>query len=109
MYKLIRFKATNVIGFMSGLGRKSFDLDLSKDDDKSIFVVIGNNASGKSTFLSLIHPTHTPSDGRTKFIIPGKEGSLIRTYRGDDGTILISKCIYTPKSDESGHRLYMYG
>lgn len=103
MYKLIRFKAMNVIGFMSGLGRKSFELDLSKDEDKSIFVVIGNNASGKSTFLSLIHPTHIPSDGRTKFIIPGKEGSLIRTYKGDDGTVLISKCIYTPKSGESGH------
>jgi hypothetical protein len=88
---------------MSGLGRKTFELDLSKYDDKNIFVVIGNNASGKSTFLSLIHPTHIPSDGRTKFVIPGKEGSLIRIYKGDDGTILVSKCIYTPKHDESGH------
>lgn len=103
MYRLIKFKATNIIGFMSGLGRKTFELDLSKYDDKNIFVVIGNNASGKSTFLSLIHPTHIPSDGRTKFVIPGKEGSLIRVYKGDDGTILVSKCIYTPKHDESGH------
>ena len=103
MYRLIKFKATNIIGFMSGLGRKTFELDLSKYDDKNIFVVIGNNASGKSTFLSLIHPTHIPSDGRTKFVIPGKEGSLIRIYKGDDGTILVSKCIYTPKHDESGH------
>lgn len=103
MYKLIKFKATNIIGFMSGLGRKTFELDLSKYEDKNIFVVIGNNASGKSTFLSLIHPTHIPSDGRTKFVIPGKEGSLIRVYKGDDGTILVSKCIYTPKHDESGH------
>jgi len=103
VYRLIKFKATNIIGFMSGLGRKTFELDLSKYDDKNIFVVIGNNASGKSTFLSLIHPTHIPSDGRTKFVIPGKEGSLIRIYKGDDGTILVSKCIYTPKHDESGH------
>lgn len=103
MYRLIKFKATNIIGFISGLGRKTFELDLSKYDDKNIFVVIGNNASGKSTFLSLIHPTHIPSDGRTKFVIPGKEGSLIRVYKGDDGTILVSKCIYTPKHDESGH------
>ena len=56
MYKLIRFKAVNCVGFLSGLGRKSFELDLTKYTDRNIFVVIGNNATGKSTFLSLIHP-----------------------------------------------------
>lgn len=99
MYKLIRFKAVNCVGFLSGLGRKSFELDLTKYTDRNIFVVIGNNATGKSTFLSLIHPLHTPSDGRNHFILPGKEGTLIRTYKGDDGTILTSKCIYSPSSD----------
>lgn len=99
MYKLVRFQATNCIGFMSGLGKKTLTIDLSDMEDKNILVVCGDNASGKSTFLSLIHPLHTPSDGRSKFIIPGKEGSLIRTYKGDDGTFLISKCIFMPKSD----------
>lgn len=99
MYKLVRFQATNCIGFMSGLGKKTLTINLSDMEDKNILVVCGDNASGKSTFLSLIHPLHTPSDGRTKFIIPGKEGSLIRSYKGDDGTFLISKCIYMPRPD----------
>ena len=97
MYRLVRFQATNCIGFMSGLGKKTLTINLSDMEDKNILVVCGDNASGKSTFLSLIHPLHTPSDGRTKFIIPGKEGSLIRSYKGDDGTFLISKCIYMPR------------
>ena len=101
MYRLIRFQATNIIGFMSGLGKKNLTIDLSDMQDKSILVVCGDNASGKSTFLSLIHPLHTPSDGRTKFVIPGKEGSLIRSYKGDDGSFLISKCVYMPKPDGS--------
>ena len=99
MYRLVRFQATNCIGFMSGLGKKTLTINLSDMADKNILVVCGDNASGKSTFLSLIHPLHTPSDGRTKFIIPGKEGSLIRSYKGDDGTFLISKCIYMPRPD----------
>lgn len=99
MYKLVRFQATNCIGFMSGLGKKTLTIDLSDMEDKNILVVCGDNASGKSTFLSLIHPLHTPSDGRTKFIVPGKEGSLIRSYKGDDGTFLVSKCIFIPRPD----------
>ena len=101
MYKLTHFRATNVIGFVSGLGRKTFDLDLSKFSDKDILIILGDNATGKSTFLSLVHPWHTPTDGRTKFIVPGKEGTLLRTYTGDDGTVIVSKCIYHPKGDDT--------
>lgn len=96
MYRLVRFKATNIIGFMSGLGRKTFELDLRDYRDKNMFVVVGDNASGKSTFLSLIHPTVSPADGRNKFVIPKKEGSVIRTFEGDDGSTIITKCIYMP-------------
>ena len=52
MYKLVRFQATNCIGFMSGLGKKTLTIDLSDMEDKNILVVCGDNASGKSTFLS---------------------------------------------------------
>jgi len=100
MYKLVYFSAKNVVGFLSGLGRKTFTLDLSDFKHKDLIAIVGTNASGKSTFLSLIHPLHTPSDGRTKFIIPEKEGSLIRTYEGDDGTIITSKCIYSPSKNQ---------
>ena len=47
MYRLIRFQATNIIGFMSGLGKKNLTIDLSDMQDKSILVVCGDNASGK--------------------------------------------------------------
>lgn len=103
MYRLIHFRCTNAIGFSSGLGKRTFDLDLEPFKDKDIITIIGDNAGGKSTFLSLVHPTHLPSDGRNKFIIPGKEGVLTRTYLGDDGTTLISKCVYSPKKDDDGH------
>lgn len=102
MYKLVRFEATNVAGFQAGMGRKSIDIDLRKYADKDIFVIIGDNGVGKSTFLSMIHPWSSPTDGRSKFIVQGKEGIIKREYQGDDGTTLISKCIYTPKKGE-GH------
>lgn len=103
MYKLAKFKATNVLGFISGIGKKTFELELSKFNDKDLIVIFGDNASGKSTFLSLVHPWYLPVDGRTKFIAPGKEGTVLREYHGDDGTIIVTKCVYRPKSkDEDG-------
>lgn len=106
MYKLSYFQAVNVIGFVSGLGKRNFILDLEEDKkgkllSKDILVILGDNATGKSTLLSLIHPTHTPSDDRQKFIVPGKEGMLIRRYLGEDGTEITTKCVYKPKDE--GH------
>ena len=101
MYKLTYFKAKNVIGFLSGMGMKTFELDLHEFKEKDIIVIFGDNASGKSTFLSLVHPWHLPSDGRSKFIIPGKEGTLIREYESDDGTVITTKCVYSPKGSDS--------
>src|SRR5699024_8131883 len=97
MYKLVYFKATNIIGFMSGLSRKTVEIDLSKFQDKDLIIIFGDNASGKSTFLSLIHPWHLPTDGRTKFVIPGKEGTILRTYISEDNIRISTKCIYSPK------------
>lgn len=107
MYKLAYFYASNIIGFVSGLG-KTVEIDFTDGKhgsllDKDIVVILGDNATGKSTFLSLIHPLHTPSDDRHKFVVPGKEGILIRTYHGEDGSKIVTKCVYKPKADESGH------
>lgn len=102
MYKLKRFHGVNLAGFQSGLGKKTVDIDLGDHLDREVFVVCGNNASGKSTFLSLIHPSPEPTDGRKKFIVEGKEGLLVREYLGDDGTTIVSKCIYKPRSS-GGH------
>lgn len=109
MYKLVYFKATNIIGFMSGLSRKTVEIDLSKFQDKDLIIIFGDNASGKSTFLSLIHPWHLPTDGRTKFVIPGKEGTILRTYISEDNIRISTKCIYSPKKgDNEGHNTKCY-
>ena len=108
MYRLTYFKATNVIGFISGLSRKTVEIDLTKFIDKDLIIIFGDNASGKSTFMSLVHPWHTPTDGRTKFIVPGKEGTLLREYLSDDGTLIQTKCVYTPKKDKEGHNAKCY-
>ena len=106
MYRLIRFKATNLCGFLSGLNKKTVDIDLTPVYDKDVIAVLGENGSGKSTFLSMIHPVHTPSDKRTKFIAEGKEGSIIREYINNDGSRIVTKAIYTPKKD--GHTAKLY-
>ena len=111
MYKLIYFKATNIIGFMSGLSRKTVEIDLTKFQDKDLIIIFGDNASGKSTFLSLIHPWHLPTDGRNKFVIPGKEGTILRTYLSEDGVRISTKCVYSPKRGgdaDSGHTTKCY-
>ena len=107
MYKLVEFEATNVIGFYSGLGKRTFKLDLREFKHKDLIAIVGTNAAGKSTFLSLVHPLHTPSDDRLKFVIPGKEGSLIRIYEGDDGTTIVTKCIYSPSGDTHTAKCYI--
>lgn len=108
MYRLVYFKATNVAGFMSGLSRKTVEIDLTKFDDKNLIIIFGDNASGKSTFMSLVHPWHLPTDGRTNFIVPGKEGTVLRTYVSDDGMTIQTKCVYLPKSDKDGHKPKCY-
>lgn len=108
MYKLRRIEATNVIGFRSGLGRKKFELDLGNQMEHSIITVIGDNGSGKSCLLSLIHPTVWPTDGRRKFVVPGKEGILNREYVSDDGAVIRTKCIYKPKKGGDGHTASCY-
>lgn len=102
MFKLTYFRAQNIIGFVSGLGKKNFVLDLHDYKNKDIMVIVGDNATGKSTFLSMIHPIHNTADDRSKFVVEGKEGLLLRTYESDDGTIITTKCVYHPKSD-GGH------
>ncbi|MCM1531925.1 MAG: hypothetical protein NC114_06595 [Ruminococcus flavefaciens] len=102
MYKLSYFSATNLIGFLSGLGRHKVTIDLEDFLDKEILIVCGANASGKSTFLSLVHPSPYPTNGKRKFVIKGKEGLLVRKYTSTDGTVITTKCVYKPKRD-GGH------
>lgn len=103
MYRLRRFKAVNVAGFLAGLGKKTVEIDLENFLDKDIICIVGDNGSGKSTFMNLISPWYRPIGNRPKFIIPGKEGVVIREYIADDGTVMISKCIYRPVKNTNNH------
>lgn len=108
MYKLAYFRAVNLIGFMSGLGKREVEIDLRKAKkgklyQKDVITILGENATGKSTFLSLIHPTYLPADDRVRFVIPGKEGVLVREYDAENGTTIRTKCVYTPKKNDDGH------
>lgn len=107
MYKLVYFKAVNLIGFMSGLSKKSIEIDLSEFYDLDIILCVGANATGKSTFLSLVHPSPYPTNGKRKFVIKEKEGLLVRKYRSADGTVITTKCIYKPKKS-GGHNASCY-
>ena len=101
MYRLTHFKAINIIGFMSGTVKKTFELDLTPFEFSNLVVIHGDNASGKSTFLSLVHPWAYPTDGRVNFVVPGKEGTLVRTYLSNDGIKIVTKCYYHPRKESS--------
>ncbi len=106
MYKLTYFKATNIAGFVSGLQRKTFEVDLREFTEKEIIVILGDNGTGKSTFLSFVHPLHTPTNKKKKFVMEGKEGSIVREYTADDGTIIVTRAIYTPSGTKHNSKLF---
>lgn len=105
MFRLTHYACTNSAGFRSGLGVKRVNLDLSTPEriTKGVFVISGDNASGKSVLAESIHPfTTNTGSGRQRFFIEGKEGMITREYVDDDGTEVYTKMIYTPKSN-GGH------
>ena len=105
MLRLTYYSCTHSAGFRSGLGVKRVNLDLAKPErlSKNVFIISGNNATGKSVLSESIHPFTTNSGaGRQKFFVDGKEGLLLREYLDDDGTQIFTRMVYTPKSS-GGH------
>lgn len=106
-YKLVRYRADNLIGYESGLMTKSVDLDLWEVYDYDILAVIGENGKGKSVFLSTLSPLHTPTDTRKNFIKPNKEGLLIKEYYSkEENTLIRVKHIFVP--NKKGHSAKAY-
>ena len=105
MLRLTYYSATHSAGFRSGLGVKRVNLDLSLPErlSKNVFIISGNNATGKSVLSESLHPFTTNSGaGRQKFFVDGKEGLILREYLDDDGTQIFTRMVYTPKS-AGGH------
>lgn len=105
MLRLTFYSCTHSAGFRSGLGVKRVNLDLSKPErlSKNVFIISGNNATGKSVLSESLHPFTTNSGvGRQRFFVDGKEGLLLREYLDDDGTQILTKMVYSPKG-AGGH------
>jgi DNA repair exonuclease SbcCD ATPase subunit len=104
MYRMIDFECENFIGLYNGLNTKRTKLDLRAYRDKSVFIILGGNAKGKSTLGSTLHPFPGTTDKRTHFIRENREGYKQILYENqDDDSITISiRHVYTPKKD-GGH------
>ena len=98
MYKLIRGEFENFIGIYNGLGKKKLELDLTDHTDKSIFIILGGNAHGKSTLISILHPFSGTTDKRDKFIRENKEGykQLLYIKQDDSNTQIKIRHTYIP-------------
>jgi len=111
MYRLKYFEAQNFIGIYNGLGKKKISLDLEKFRDKSVFIILGANARGKSTLLSILHPFSGTTDKRDKFIREGKEGYKLLIYEDiyDESRQIKIKHVYIPnKSGSHSTKSYIF-
>ena len=105
MFRLTNYYCVNSAGFRSGLGLKKVSLDLTTPErlGRNVFVISGNNATGKSVLSESLHPFTTNTGvGRQRFFIDGKEGLILRDYLDDDGTEVNTKMVYSPRSG-GGH------
>ena len=111
MYRLIYFEAQNFIGLYNGLGKKKVSLNLEKFRDKSVFIILGANAKGKSTLLSILHPFSGTTDNRDKFIRKDKEGYKLLIYEDiyDESRQIKIKHVYIPnKSGSHSTKSYIF-
>jgi len=111
LYRLRYFEAHNFIGLYNGLGKKTVSLNLEEFRDKSIFIILGPNAKGKSTLLSILHPFSGTTDNRDKFIRKGKEGYKLLIYEDiyDEEKQIKIKHVYIPnKSGSHSTKSYIF-
>lgn len=102
MYFLTKFKCKNFIGLYNGLGKTTLELDFSAYTDKSLFVILGENARGKSTLLSILHPFPGTTDKRDQFIREDKEGYKELTYEKTEEHIeIFIRIVYVPNKSGS--------
>jgi len=103
LYRLKFFECENYIGIYNGLSKKKLTIDFERFRDKTVFIILGANAKGKSTLLSILHPFSGTTDKRDKFIRKEKEGYKLLIYEDiyDPDKQIKIKHVYIPKGEES--------
>lgn len=88
----------NVVGIYVGMQKKKMEVNF--DTDNMFNLILGDNGSGKSTFLDCINPLSSPS------ILEGKKGYIEQHYRKGRERFIIRQ-FYEPKSS-GGHSVKKY-
>ncbi|QPI17111.1 ATPase [Staphylococcus phage vB_StaM_SA1] len=82
--KIKRLKLTNFIGIYAGMGLKEVEIDFSKSKNNMI-VLLGDNASGKTTVMSNLNPYRETNDQRKTIILEDEKGIKEIDYiKGND-------------------------
>jgi predicted ATP-binding protein involved in virulence len=71
--KVLKAIFKNFIGFKDGMGLNEITFDFTNSKNR-IILLKGNNGTGKTTFISSLHPFSGTFDERDSPIIPDKEG-----------------------------------
>ena len=97
--KIIKFIAKNFSGIYSGTGKTKIELDFNNNSN-NIILLLGNNGSGKTSLLSILHPFRETYDSRKNFILEGKEGYK-EIHIQDKNDLYIVKHYYSKSSTKN--------
>ena len=101
--KITYLRLKNYAGILAGMKKKDVEFSFKEAKNK-IILLIGENASGKTTILSTLHPFAYPGSmdirSGSSLIVSGEQGLKEIHYEKDEKEIKI-KHVYTPTS--TGH------
>ena len=82
--KIKKLKLKNFIGIYAGMGLKEVEIDFSKSKNNMI-MLLGNNASGKTTIMSNLNPYRETNDQRKTIVLEDEKGLKEIDYiKGND-------------------------
>lgn len=106
--KITYLRLKNYAGILAGMKKKDVEFSFKEAKNK-IILLIGENASGKTTILSTLHPFAYPGSmdirSGSSLIVSGEQGLKEIHYEKDEKEIKI-KHVYTPTS--TGHSVKSY-
>ena len=106
--RITYLKLRNYAGILAGMKKNEVEFSF-KDAKNKIILLIGENASGKTTILSTLHPFAYPGSmdirNGSSLIAPGQQG-LKEIHYDKNGKEIKIKHIYTPT--QTGHTVKSY-